>query len=66
MVDDMSTTRSGIEKHFPHRSPGQVKALQHSVMTGWIAGDLTGAGLWSFIAPACKSVSSTVVTGTRS
>jgi hypothetical protein len=51
----ISTTKSAIEKHSPHLTASQVSGLGNTLMAGWIAGGLIAAGLWIFIAQACKN-----------
>jgi hypothetical protein len=51
----LSATKNAIEKHSPQLTASQVDGLQHTLMIGWIAGGLIAAGLWIFIAQACKN-----------
>jgi hypothetical protein len=50
----LSATKSAIEKHSPQLTASQVNGMQHALMTSAIAGGLIAAGLWIFIAQACK------------
>jgi len=68
MIIDLATisaTKNNVEQHSPHLTTSQVNGLQHALMASWIAGGLIGAGLWIFIAWACKSGKSWArITGT--
>jgi hypothetical protein len=50
----LSATRSAIERHFPRLTASQVNGQADTLVAGWIVGGLVGAGLWIFIAQACK------------
>jgi hypothetical protein len=50
----LSVTKSAIEQHSPQLTTSQVNGMQHALMTSAIVGGLIGAGLWIFIAQACK------------
>jgi hypothetical protein len=50
----LSATKSAIAKHFPRLTASQVNGQANTLMAGWIVGGLIGAGLWIFIAQACK------------
>ncbi len=64
-VATLSATKSAIEKHSPHLTTSQVSGQAHTFVAGWIVGGLIGAGLWIFIAQACKSGKSWArITGT--
>ena len=61
----LSATKSAIEKHSPQLTTSQVNGMQHALVTSAIVGGLIGAGLWIFIAQACKSGKSWArITGT--
>jgi hypothetical protein len=53
-IATLSATRSAIEKHFPQLTASQVNGQANTFMAVWIVGGLIGAGLWIFIARACK------------
>jgi hypothetical protein len=64
-IATLSATRSAIEKHFPQLTASQVNGQANTFMAVWIVGGLIGAGLWIFIARACKSGKSWArITGT--
>ncbi len=61
----LSATKSAIEKHSPQLTTSQVNGMQHALIASAIVGGLIGAGLWIFIAQACKSGKSWArITGT--
>src|SRR6266498_3414928 len=64
-IATLSATKSAIEKHSPQLTTSEVNGMQHALMTSAIVGGLIGAGLWIFIAQACKSGKSWArITGT--
>jgi hypothetical protein len=50
----LSATKRAIAQHFPQLTTSQVKGQGRVFMAGWIVGGLIAAGLWIFIAQACK------------
>jgi hypothetical protein len=61
----LSVTKSAIEKHSPQLTASQVNGMQHALIASAIVGGLIGAGLWIFIAWACRSGKSWArITGT--
>jgi hypothetical protein len=61
----LSATKSAIAKHSPQLTAGQVNGMQHALMASAVVGGLIGAGLWIFIAWACKGGKSWArITGT--
>jgi hypothetical protein len=50
----LSATKRAIAQHFPKLTTSQVNGQASTFVAGWIAGGLIAAGLWIFIAQACK------------
>jgi hypothetical protein len=50
----LSATKRAIEQHFPQLTTSEVNGQGRTLMAGWIVGGLIAAGLWIFIAQACK------------
>jgi hypothetical protein len=50
----LSATKRAIAQHFPELTTSQVNGQGRTFVAGWIVGGLIGAGLWIFIAQACK------------
>jgi hypothetical protein len=64
-IATLSATKSAIEQHSPQLTASQVNGLQQALMSSTIVDGLIGAGLWIFIAQACKSGKSWArITGT--
>jgi hypothetical protein len=64
-ITTLSATKRAIEQHSPQLTTSQVNGMQHALVTSAIVGGLIGAGLWIFIAQACKSGKSWArITGT--
>jgi hypothetical protein len=53
-VVTLSATKSAIEQHSPQLTTSQVNGMQQALITSAIVNGLIGAGLWIFIAQACK------------
>jgi hypothetical protein len=53
-IATLSATKSAIEQHSPQLTTSQVNGMQQALITSAIVGGLIGAGLWIFIARACK------------
>jgi hypothetical protein len=53
-IATLSATKSAIAEHSPQLTTGQVNGMQQALTTGAIVDGLIGAGLWLFIAQACK------------
>jgi hypothetical protein len=51
----LSATKTVVDKHSPDLTAAQVNGLQHTLVAGWVVGGLVGAGLWVFVAHACRS-----------
>jgi hypothetical protein len=64
-IATLSATKSAIAQHSPQLTTSQVNGMQHALMTSAIVDGLIGAGLWIFIAQACRSGKSWArITGT--
>jgi hypothetical protein len=54
-IATLSATKSAIEQHSPRLTASQVNGMQQALVTSAIVSGLISAGLWIFIAQACKS-----------
>ena len=53
-IATLSATKSAIEKHSPQLTTSQVNGMQQILIASAIVDGLIAAGLWIFIAQACK------------
>jgi hypothetical protein len=54
LIATLSATKSAIERQSPQLTTSQVNSMRHALIAGAIVNGLIGAGLWIFIAQACK------------
>jgi len=53
-ITTLPATKGAIEQHSPQLTTSQVNGMQQALMTSAIVDGLIAAGLWIFIAQACK------------
>jgi hypothetical protein len=54
-IATLSATKSALERRSPHLTASQLNGMQHVLVAVAIIEGLIGAGLWIFIARACRN-----------